>query len=74
MYNSFPGCRISRTNTDEESRWNVASIFASLLQGDIRRSGVPELETFDDDLVIAVVDELARLPNPVCGDSYIMVE
>ena len=52
----------------------MASIFASLLQGDIRRSGVPELETFDDDLVIAVVDELARLPNPVCGDSYIMVE
>jgi hypothetical protein len=45
-----------------------------LLQGDIRRRGVPELDTFDDDLAIAVAVELARFPRPVCGDSYIMVE
>jgi hypothetical protein len=49
-------------------------MFASLLQGDIRRRGVPELETFEDDRETAVLVELARLPKPVCGDSYIMVE
>jgi hypothetical protein len=45
-----------------------------LLQGDIRRRGVPELETFEDDREIALLVELARFPKPVCGDSYIMVE
>jgi hypothetical protein len=61
--------------TVEESRWNVARRFASLLQGDIFRRGVPVFVGFvDEDLGIGALVEEVREPTPTWGDSYIIVE
>jgi len=59
---------MSRTRTVEESRWNVASRFASLLHGAIRNNGVPVLAVgfVAGVLAIAALVELAKVPNPVC--------
>ena len=56
---------MSRTRTVEESRWNVASKFASLVQGERRSNGVPVFDGFVDEARREALDVVANELTPV---------